>query len=255
MSRIISLFLLIVTIIFCAEASSVSRFGPKRYDRTTGKPNTCQDNFVLKQGATAPFTLTVTNGAPNGSNRVSSGTVTINGVVIIKQSDLNQQVGSLQRVISLNANNSIEVDLSSTPGTFFVSAADLKARLQVPRRDAPGSFTIPRRAGRAHPARTFCSMCRTHSGNPELPMINFVRTLAGRGRTFVDVGSHIGFYTMGLAPGFSKVVAFEPSKFQYGWLTRNRALNDYTHVACEHVALGDTRGEATLKRLELRKAA
>jgi FkbM family methyltransferase len=86
-------------------------------------------------------------------------------------------------------------------------------------------------------------------GIPELPMINFLRTLAGRGRTFVDVGSHIGFYTMGLAPGFDRVVAFEPSRFQYGWLTRNRALNDYGHVLCEHVALGETCGEATLNVL------
>jgi FkbM family methyltransferase len=86
-------------------------------------------------------------------------------------------------------------------------------------------------------------------GIPELAMINFVRALAGRGRTFLDIGAHIGFYTMGLAPGFERVVAFEPSKFQYGWLTRNRALNDYQHVLCEHVALGETAGEAILNVL------
>jgi FkbM family methyltransferase len=45
------------------------------------------------------------------------------------------------------------------------------------------------------------------------------------------------------------VVAFEPSRFQYGWLTRNRALNAYDHVQCEHVALGETSGEATLNVL------
>jgi FkbM family methyltransferase len=84
---------------------------------------------------------------------------------------------------------------------------------------------------------------------PELPMINFVRTIAGRGRTFVDVGSHIGFYSMGLAPGFERVIAFEPSRFQYGWLRRNAALNAYDHVLCEHVALGDTAGTATLNVL------
>jgi FkbM family methyltransferase len=84
---------------------------------------------------------------------------------------------------------------------------------------------------------------------PELPMINFVRTIAGRGRTFIDVGSHIGFYSMGLAPGFDRVIAFEPSRFQYGWLRRNAALNAYDHVLCEHVALGDTPGSATLNVL------
>jgi FkbM family methyltransferase len=80
-------------------------------------------------------------------------------------------------------------------------------------------------------------------------MINFVRTIAGRGRTFVDVGSHIGFYTMGLAPGFKRVIAFEPSRFQFGWLQRNRALNAYDHVECVHSALGDAAGTATLNVL------
>jgi len=81
---------------------------------------------------------------------------------------------------------------------------------------------------------------------PELPMINFIRTIAGRGRSFVDVGSHIGFYAMGLAPGFARVIAFEPSRCQYGWLRRNVALNAYDHVQCAPVALGDKAGTATL---------
>ncbi len=86
-------------------------------------------------------------------------------------------------------------------------------------------------------------------GIPELPMVHFLRALAGRGRTFVDVGAHIGFYSMGLAPGFGRVLSFEPSRFQHGWLRRNRALNDYRHVLCEQVALGEAPGEATLNVL------
>lgn len=135
-------------------------------------------------------------------------------------------------------------------GSFFISAVDLKARLQPPRRDVPGVVHDYRgNQGARIPLKRLLYVPDPIPGIPELPMINFIRTLAGRGRTFVDVGSHIGFYTMGLAPGFDKVIAFEPSKFQYGWLTRNRALNDYTHVACEHVALGDTRGESMLNVL------
>ncbi|WP_083931544.1 FkbM family methyltransferase [Methyloferula stellata] len=135
-------------------------------------------------------------------------------------------------------------------GTFFISTADLKARLQAPRQEILGAVHDYRGSqGARIPLKHLLYVPDPIPGIPELPMINFLRTLAGRGRTFVDVGSHIGFYTMGLAPGFDKVVAFEPSKFQYGWLTRNRALNDYAHVACEHVALGDTRGEATLNVL------
>lgn len=80
----------------------------------------------------------------------------------------------------------------------------------------------------------------------ELPMINFVRMIVERGRTFVDVGSHIGYYTMGLATGFERVIAFEPSRSQYGWLRRNVSLNAYDHVLCEQVALGEAAGTTTL---------
>ena len=86
-------------------------------------------------------------------------------------------------------------------------------------------------------------------GIPELPMIKFLEVIAGHGRCFVDIGAHIGFYSMGLAPGFDRVISFEPSRFQYSVLRRNRALNDYDHVTCEHVALGDTAGEAMLSVL------
>ena len=135
-------------------------------------------------------------------------------------------------------------------GRFFIAAADLKQRLAPPRPAISGTVHDYRgREGARLPLKRLLYVPDPIPGIPELPMINFVRMLAGRGRTFLDIGAHIGFYTMGLAPGFRRVISFEPSKFQYGWLTRNRALNDYTHVLCEHVALGDTKGEATLNVL------
>jgi FkbM family methyltransferase len=135
-------------------------------------------------------------------------------------------------------------------GSFLIRMADLKARLEPPQPLIVASVHDYRGGpGARLPQKRLLFVPHPIPGIPEIAMINFLRALAGRGRTFVDVGSHIGFYSMGLAPGFNKVVAFEPSRFQYGWLTRNRALNDYAHVACEHVALGDTRGEATLNVL------
>jgi FkbM family methyltransferase len=135
-------------------------------------------------------------------------------------------------------------------GSFHIPAAELEQRLTPPRPAISGTVHDYRgRAGARLPLKRLLYVPDPIPGIPELAMINFLRALAGRGRTFLDIGSHIGFYTMGLAPGFKRVIAFEPSKFQYGWLTRNRALNAYDHVACEHVALGDTKGEATLNVL------
>lgn len=135
-------------------------------------------------------------------------------------------------------------------GSFPIRAEDLAQRLSPPRPAVTGTVHDYRGGDGARlPLQRLLYVPDPIPGIPELPMINFLRYVAGRGRTFVDIGAHIGFYTMGLAPGFKRVISFEPSKFQYGWLCRNRALNAYEHVACEHVALGDTPGEATLNVL------
>ena len=134
--------------------------------------------------------------------------------------------------------------------SFMVRHAELPARLATPHHGPTGTVHDYRGGkGARLPLKSLLYVPDPIPAIPELPMINFVRTIAGRGRTFVDVGSHIGFYTMGLAPGFERVIAFEPSRFQFGWLRRNAALNAYDHVLCEHVALGDTPGIAMLNVL------
>jgi len=131
--------------------------------------------------------------------------------------------------------------------TFDVGLDELKDRLEPCRQGLSGTIHDYRGGlGARLPLKSLLYVPDPIPGIPELPMINFVKTLAGGGRTFVDVGAHIGFYTMALAPGYQRVISFEPSRYQYGWLKRNVALNDYQHVQCEHVALGDLRGQAKL---------
>lgn len=133
--------------------------------------------------------------------------------------------------------------------SFLVRHEELAERLG-PCRHGPSGTVHDYHGGEARlPLQSLLYVPDPIPGIPEQPMINFLRTVAGRGRTFVDVGAHIGFYTMGLAPGFERVISFEPSRFQYDWLRRNKALNDYEHVQCEHVALGEARGTATLSVL------
>ena len=80
-------------------------------------------------------------------------------------------------------------------------------------------------------------------GIPDLPLISFARIVTGHGRTFVDVGAQIGAFAISLAPRFERVLAYESSEL-YGWLERNRSLNDYRHVTCERSLPG--RAAATL---------
>lgn len=69
------------------------------------------------------------------------------------------------------------------------------------------------------------------------------------GMVVVDVGAHIGYYTLiaarRVAPG-GKVFAFEPEAENFALLERTLALNHFPHVACHDVALADVSGRGSL---------
>ncbi len=89
-------------------------FGPKTYTIAAGRQQTATDTFALPDGCRdhAVYTITVTNGRTDGSSRVSSGRVNINGVAVINPSDFNQNAGSIERDVTLDASNTLSVDLT-----------------------------------------------------------------------------------------------------------------------------------------------
>lgn len=106
-------------------------FGPKQYTRTAGPPNQFTDTFTLPAGTTAPYTLHVVNGNANGTNRISSATVKLNGTKILDPSDFGQNVAVLDRTVTLQASNTLEIRLTSAPGSFLtVSVLDTSAGTQ-----------------------------------------------------------------------------------------------------------------------------
>lgn len=97
-------------------APDVTVFGPKVYARTTAAPNTYTESFSLPAGVVAPYLLRIDNGLPDGSARVSSATVTVNGVQVAGPNDFNQQVALIERPVALTPNNTLEVRLAGAPG-------------------------------------------------------------------------------------------------------------------------------------------
>jgi len=106
------------------SGSSITTFGPRRFDRTTGPPNQYLEQFSLPANATSPYTLHIRNGALDGTNRVSSATVKLNGVVILSPSDLNQNVAGVDRTVTLVSANTLEVSLASVPGSYLIIDID-----------------------------------------------------------------------------------------------------------------------------------
>src|SRR6266550_8045518 len=70
-------------------------YGPHRFTRNTGQPVNVVENFSIPADAIAPFTILVENGAPGGSNRVSSATIKLNGTDLYSPNNFNQNVASL----------------------------------------------------------------------------------------------------------------------------------------------------------------
>jgi FkbM family methyltransferase len=62
------------------------------------------------------------------------------------------------------------------------------------------------------------------------------------GEMAIDVGAHIGSYTLRMARRFEHVIAFEPNPFNSHLLRINLQLNKMRNVGVEEAALSDTRG-------------
>ncbi|HEY0762426.1 MAG TPA: RHS repeat-associated core domain-containing protein [Pyrinomonadaceae bacterium] len=96
-----------------------SVYGPQRFTRLNGQPVNNVQNFSLPSGAIAPFNIRIENGAPEGSNRVSSATIKLNGSDLFTPSDFSQNVSSLAKAITLTATNTLEVKLTSAAGSYL----------------------------------------------------------------------------------------------------------------------------------------
>lgn len=90
-------------------------FASKVYTLGPGKPVTQSDSFnaATLQGT---FTLIVQNGDASGQRRVSSGSIVLNGVEVVHESDFNQQVGLIQKVVQIQAANTLAVTLKGGSG-------------------------------------------------------------------------------------------------------------------------------------------
>lgn len=119
-------------------------FGPKTYVRETGAPVTLTEQFTLQPGAGGPYRLHVVNGNPDGTQRLASAQVRLNGVNVMTSSDLNQQVGGLVREVSLQEENTVEVTVEAKPSgrmTIRFTATDTTAPMLTITAPAVGLVT------------------------------------------------------------------------------------------------------------------
>src|SRR5206468_2645493 len=92
-----------------AMAGSFTAFGARVYTRTTGAPVKVRDRFAVLSPST-PYALHIR------VNRVASAIVSINGVEVVRPSDFNATVTTIEKPVVLRASNEIAVELRGAPG-------------------------------------------------------------------------------------------------------------------------------------------
>jgi len=85
-------------------------------------------------------------------------------------------------------------------------------------------------------------------GRYERDLVDWSLQLASKDKQFVDIGAHMGSWTLVMAPHFREVHAFEPQRLIYQQLCGNAALNGLTNVFARNVGLDEAPGCLTLQR-------
>lgn len=118
--RCLLLLAALIAAIFPASALAqfTPAFGPQQFTRHPGAPQTFTANFP-HCGAGQQCQIVIVNGNASGGNRVSSATVSLNGVLIAGPNAFNQKVARIVKPVMLGANNQLTVKLASAPGSFL----------------------------------------------------------------------------------------------------------------------------------------
>ncbi len=120
--RVLSLAVLILSAVLSMEALAgveVVLYGPEQFFRDPAAPQGTVRNFAVLRPVAQSYLLKVDNGSMEGDSAVSSAVISLNGTVVLRQSDFSQNVFHLERPVVLSGSNTLEVRLNSIPTSFI----------------------------------------------------------------------------------------------------------------------------------------
>ncbi len=112
------LMVLSVVALTTTPAFALRLVAEKRIESASGAP--VNESVTFRGQGYEDFVLKVENGEANGSRRVSSALVSLNGVKVLGPADFNQKIHTLERSIApQNSENTLSISLRSNPGGFL----------------------------------------------------------------------------------------------------------------------------------------
>ena len=94
-------------------------YGPNQYNIPSGTSATYDESFPKATTAVTPYRVYVVNGASNGTQRVTSASVTLNGSTIVSTSELTNAIGSLAKDVTLLSSNSLQVVANGAVNSYI----------------------------------------------------------------------------------------------------------------------------------------
>ena len=105
--------------IFRLDQNACPALGLQNFIRSDGKPVDETVTFELNPQLVGPFTLNLINGSPDGSHRVDSATISLNGALVFDPNNFSEQTSSLSQVVSLQPTNTLSVQIRGAPGDLL----------------------------------------------------------------------------------------------------------------------------------------
>jgi len=100
--------------------STVTAFNPKRFTRTKGAPNHYVETFTMPAECSGgTYKIVIKNGEQDGSYRISSAEILLNGQTLFVENDFNQNIYQLEKPVTLASQNILEIKLASPPNSYL----------------------------------------------------------------------------------------------------------------------------------------
>jgi hypothetical protein len=212
-------------------ADPVRIFGPTQFSRATAPPQDVTRTFQ-NCAPSAEYKLVVLNGNVDGTSRVSSGSLAINGTEILRPSDFNQHFARMERPIRISASNQIQVRLRSSPGSFITVTIECSAKCPSGPLATSDAMSVTFRTASCQivssiPLQNSQTVSPTPSGD--------VTTITRQKAVVTDDGTHVGIYSIAMQTSPGGQEGTGSGVFQYfggtGQLWQVTAPFDYGFVA------------------------
>jgi RHS repeat-associated protein len=109
----------IVLSVLSTASGEFDVYGPNQYAIPSGSTKTFNETFTKPSTLGPPFRVYVSNGASNGTGRVTSASITLNSTTVVSTSELTNAVGSLLKDVTLLSSNTLRVIVNGPVNSFI----------------------------------------------------------------------------------------------------------------------------------------